>query len=85
MTLSPDSIRWVTARPLELRAVDHLKNGSDEQTAAKAAVGDQEEKRIESTGGIILIDRPGNIGYAHNTTHTPVCSISGAIQVVLAS
>ena len=70
---------------LAKRAVDYLKNGSDEQTAAKAAVGDLEDKRIEGTGGIILIDRFGKIGYARNTTHMPVCYIAGAADFVLAS
>ena len=32
--------------------------------------------RTGSTGGLILIDRRGKIGYARNTTHMPVCSIT---------
>jgi isoaspartyl peptidase/L-asparaginase-like protein (Ntn-hydrolase superfamily) len=34
-----------------------------------------------STGGLILIDRDGNIGYARNTTHMPVCSITGSARI----
>ena len=44
-----------------------------------------DDDRIQATGGIILIDRFGTIGYARNTTHMPVCAISGAAQVVLTS
>ena len=49
------------------------------------AVGKLEDERIDGTGGIILIDRWGKVGYARNTTHMPVCSISGAAQIVLTS
>jgi len=66
-------------------AVDNLKNGGEAQTAARLAMTDLEDVRIQATGGIILIDRFGKIGYARNTTHMPVCAISGAAQVVLAS
>lgn len=59
-------------------AVDYLKNGNDTQSAAKLAMTDLEDRRIQSTGGIILIDRFGMIGYARNTTHMPVCYIIGA-------
>ena len=55
-------------------AVDFLHEADDieGQTAARMAIGDLEE-RLQSTGGIILIDRSGKIGYARNTTHMPVC------------
>ena len=66
-------------------AIDNLKNGSEAPTAAKLAMTDLEDDRIQATGGIILIDRFGKIGYAHNTTHMPVCAISGAAQLVLTS
>jgi len=66
-------------------AVDSLKNGSDAPTAATLAITDLEDDRIQATGGIILIDRFGMIGYARNTTHMPVCAISGTALVVLAS
>lgn len=57
-------------------AVDHLKNGSEAKTAARLAMIDLEDDRIEGTGGIILIDRFGKIGYARNTTHMPVCHVT---------
>lgn len=66
-------------------AVDYLKNGSEAQTAAKLAVGDLEDERIGATGGIILIDRYGNVGYARNTTHMPVCAISVSQPLLLQS
>jgi len=57
-------------------AVDLLSDGSEAQTAAEMAVGKLEDERIDATGGIILIDRWGKIGYARNTTHMPVCYLS---------
>ena len=62
-------IRLVLAK----RAVDflHEVDNGEAQTAARMAIADLEE-RLQSTGGIILIDRLGNIGYARNTSHMPV-------------
>lgn len=57
-------------------AVDYLKNGSEAKTAAKLAMIDLEDDRIEGAGGIILIDRWGKIGYARSTTHMPVCYVT---------
>ena len=53
--------------------VDFLHEADDieAQTAARMAIAHLEE-RLQSTGGIILIDRSGNIGYARNTSHMPV-------------
>jgi L-asparaginase / beta-aspartyl-peptidase len=53
-------------------AVDFMRNGTAAATAARQAVAMLEEK-TGSTGGLIAIDRQGRIGYAHNTTHMPVC------------
>jgi beta-aspartyl-peptidase (threonine type) len=64
-------IRLVLAKS----AVEYLSEGSEAQTAARAAVAALEDKRVRGAGGIILIDRLGNIGYARNTTHMPVCYI----------
>jgi beta-aspartyl-peptidase (threonine type) len=60
-------------------AVDFLHEADDveAQTAARMAIGDL-EKRLQSTGGIILIDRSGKIGYARNTSHMPVCWVTAA-------
>jgi beta-aspartyl-peptidase (threonine type) len=63
-------------------AIDCLKNGNDAQSAARLAMTDLEDDRIQATGGIILIDRFGKIGYARNTTHMPVCYIDGAHHAV---
>jgi len=64
-------------------AVDYLKNGSEAQSAAELAMIDLEDDRIGGTGGIILIDRWGNVGHARNTTHMPVCVISVSQPLLL--
>lgn len=65
-------------------AVDFLKAGADPQAAAAQAVNLLQSK-TGSTGGLILIDRRGNIGYARNTTHMPVCSITAGENLSLDS
>jgi beta-aspartyl-peptidase (threonine type) len=65
-------------------AVDHLRDGVDPQTAAEKAVALLATKTA-STGGLIVIDRRGRIGYARNTTHMPVCAISGFERIQLDS
>ena len=65
-------------------AVDLLKNGLDAQSAAKQAI-ELLAAKTESTGGLILIDRHGKIGYARNTTHMPVCSITDGDDLTLDS
>jgi len=70
---------------LAKRAVDTLKNGGDAPAAAKLAMNDLEDDRIQATGGIILIDRFGKIGYARNTTHMPVCWVKFGTSVTVDS
>jgi L-asparaginase / beta-aspartyl-peptidase len=53
-------------------AVDLLKAGADPQTAVEQAVA-LLAARTGGSGGLILIDSRGKIGYARNTTHMPVC------------
>jgi L-asparaginase / beta-aspartyl-peptidase len=53
-----------------------VKRGADPQTAAKEAVTLLEQK-TRSTGGLIVIDRQGRIGYARNTERMPVCLVTG--------
>lgn len=65
-------------------AVELLKNGADPQSAAIKAL-DLLAAKTRSTAGLILIDREGKIGYARNTTHMPVCSISDSGQMKLDS
>ena len=62
-------------------AVELLK-GVDPKSAANQAVALLAAK-TDSTGGLILINRQGQIGYARNTTHMPVCWIcdSGHINL----
>ena len=70
---------------LAKRAVGFLEEGSDAQSAAEIAVDYLEDERVPGTGGIILIDRWGNIGYARNTTHMPVCWIRAGGEFVVDS
>ncbi|MBM4299492.1 MAG: peptidase T [Deltaproteobacteria bacterium] len=67
------------------RAVDFLHQGNEPKRAAAMAVDLLEDKRIKGTGGIILIDRFGKIGYARNTSHMPVCYITALNNVHTAS
>lgn len=52
-------------------AVELLKGGADPQAVAGQAVSLLAEK-TQSTGGLIIIDRQGRIGYARNTQRMPV-------------
>jgi L-asparaginase / beta-aspartyl-peptidase len=56
-------------------AVQLLQNGIEPGEAAPMAIKNL-EVLTGSTGGLILIDRRGKIGYARNTTHMPVCMVS---------
>ena len=60
-------------------AVQLLQDGIEPAEAARMAVENLEEL-IGSTGGLILIDRHGKIGYARNTTHMPLCWITNSGQ-----
>jgi len=51
---------------LAKRAVDLLADGRSAQEAATAAI-DFLARRVGGDGGIILVDRSGKVGYAHNT------------------
>lgn len=64
-------------------AVEFLQ-GVDPKSAADQAVATLAAK-TGSTGGLILIDREGRIGYARNTTHMPVCWIRDSGQIELGS
>lgn len=61
-------------------ALEFLKAGADPQSAAERAVALLAAK-TNSTGGLILIDRWGKIGYARNTPHMPVCFISDSENI----
>jgi len=53
-------------------ALDFLRAGAEPQAAASQAVALLTEK-TSSTGGLIIVDCQGRIGYARNTGHMPVC------------
>ncbi len=57
-----------------------LKSGADPQTAADQAVV-LLAKKTGSTGGLIVLDRQGRIGYARNTLRMPVCFITKSLGV----
>ncbi|MDH3442629.1 MAG: isoaspartyl peptidase/L-asparaginase family protein, partial [Deltaproteobacteria bacterium] len=56
-------------------SLEILHNGADPQTAATQAVALLAEK-TGGSGGLIIIDREGRIGYGRNTTHMPVCFVT---------
>src|SRR5713226_53664 len=56
-------------------ALEFLKSGADPQTAADRAVSFLAE-RVQSAGGLVIIDRQGQIGYARNTESMPVVFIT---------
>ncbi len=70
---------------LAKRAIDFLREGRGAQSAAEMAIECLEDPRIASTGGVILIDCNGKIGYARNTTHMPVCVVTDSIKITLES
>jgi len=49
-------------------AVDLLKDGESPREAAAHAVAMLKE-RVDGRGGVIMVDRTGNVGYAFNTAH----------------
>jgi L-asparaginase / beta-aspartyl-peptidase len=52
-----------------------LKGGADPRAAANQAIV-LLAKKTGSTGGLIVIDRQGRIGHAHNTLRMPVCLVT---------
>jgi len=65
-------------------AIELLKIGGDPQAAARQTVKFLTE-RTGGTGGLIIIDGKGRVGYARNTERMPVCSITGAGSIGLDS
>jgi beta-aspartyl-peptidase (threonine type) len=65
-------------------AVELLRGAAESHAAASQAL-DLLVAKTGSTAGLILIDRAGNVGYARNTTHMPICAITGAGTIVLES
>jgi beta-aspartyl-peptidase (threonine type) len=61
-------------------ALDFLKTADDPQTAAHQAITLLAQK-TKGTGGLIMMDRNGRIGYARNTERMPVCFITGTGNV----
>jgi beta-aspartyl-peptidase (threonine type) len=60
-------------------AAEFIHAGADAASAARQAVAVLGQK-TGSTGGLIVIDQQGRIGYARNTTHMPVCFIQNGVS-----
>jgi beta-aspartyl-peptidase (threonine type) len=56
-------------------ALEFVKNGADPQSAAGQAIV-LLAARTGSTGGLIIIDAQGAVGYARNTQRMPVCFVT---------
>ena len=65
-------------------ALQYLQDGVDPFAAADRAVADLDQL-TGSTGGLILVDQHGQVAYARNTTHMPICSITRSGEVMVAS
>jgi beta-aspartyl-peptidase (threonine type) len=61
---------------LTFRAVDSLATVANAQEAAERALAIFQE-RFEGSGGLIMLDRNGGIGIAHNTRFMPTAYILG--------
>jgi beta-aspartyl-peptidase (threonine type) len=55
--------------------LEFLKGGADPQSSANQAIV-LLAKKTGSTGGLIVVDRQGRIGYARNTLRMPVCFVT---------
>jgi beta-aspartyl-peptidase (threonine type) len=66
-----DFIRLLLAK----RAADFVAQGSSAQEAAEAAISILGDK-TEGTGGLIVVDRDGNVGYAWNSENLVYAAIS---------
>jgi beta-aspartyl-peptidase (threonine type) len=64
-------IRIVMAKSV----LEFLRHGADPRSAANQTLM-LLEKKTAGTGGLIIIDRQGQIGYARNTRCMPVCFIT---------
>ncbi len=56
---------------LSKTATDAIADGLTAQQAAERAIGIL-EKRVGGQGGVIVVDRNGGLGFAHNTEHMAV-------------
>jgi len=73
----------ITRVVLSKFAVDALANGRDPRDAARAAI-EQLARRVGGTGGIIIADRAGRIGFAYNTARMARAYIVEGMQSVVA-
>jgi L-asparaginase / beta-aspartyl-peptidase len=64
--------------------LEFLKGGADPRAAANQAIV-LLAKKTGSTGGVIVIDQEGRIGYARNTLRMPVCAVTDSNGVEMDS
>jgi beta-aspartyl-peptidase (threonine type) len=65
-------------------ALEHIRGGAHPQAAARQAVALLAEK-TGGSGGLIVVDQSGRVGYARNTMHMPVAIIAGGESVAVDS
>lgn len=64
-------------------AVDFLRAGMLPQAAVDQAIAHLTAK-TQQQAGLILIDRQGRVGYAHNAAYMPLCCINGRNEIITA-
>jgi len=62
-------------------ALEFLHGGSHPMEAAEKAVAYLKEK-ADGKGGLIIVDNTGRVGYSRNTSHMPICMITGPEKVI---
>ena len=62
-------------------ALEFLSGGSHPMEAAEKAVALLEGK-TDGKGGLVIVDKTGSVGYSRNTSHMPICMITGPEKVI---
>ena len=76
-----ESIMKVT---LARRVCDLVERGYNAPDAARASI-EYLERRVDGLGGVICIDKDGNLGYCHNTPHMALAFSNGDETKVMMS
>jgi beta-aspartyl-peptidase (threonine type) len=62
-------------------AHEFLRSGTHPMEAARRAVALLKEK-TDGQGGVIIVDSTARVGYARNTSHMPICMITGLEKII---
>ncbi len=62
-------------------ALEFLSGDSHPMEAAEKAVTLLEGK-TDGKGGLIIVDKTGRVGYSRNTSHMPICMVTGPDKVI---